>query len=249
MELETNRLADLARAHVPGLLFVTVSGAHLYGFPSVDSDIDLRGCYGAPLTDLVGIRPPADTRERSTESDGIEIDLVTHEAAKYFRLLCKHNGYVLEQVFSPLVVLGKEFLDRLRPIAQRCVTRHCYNHYRGFLHSQLRLLEKQEVKTAKALLYGYRVVMTGVHLLETGEVEPNLTVLNRRFELPFIDELIRRKQTKELGGLPALDWSWHQAELMRWEDRLARAFAASRLPEEPAWDAMNQFLIGLRLPA
>ncbi len=28
-------------------LFVTVSGAHLYGFPSPDSDVDLRGrtCY------------------------------------------------------------------------------------------------------------------------------------------------------------------------------------------------------------
>ena len=26
-------------------LFVTVSGAHLYGFSSPDSDIDLRGCH------------------------------------------------------------------------------------------------------------------------------------------------------------------------------------------------------------
>ena len=30
-------------------LFVTVSGAHLYGFPSPDSDIDLRGCHLMPL--------------------------------------------------------------------------------------------------------------------------------------------------------------------------------------------------------
>ena len=29
-------------------LFVTVSGAHLYGFPSPDSDIDLRGALVAP---------------------------------------------------------------------------------------------------------------------------------------------------------------------------------------------------------
>jgi predicted nucleotidyltransferase len=248
MALDFNRLADLARAEAPGLLFVTVSGAHLYGFPSADSDVDLRGCYAAPLTELIGMRPPTETRQRSTLLDGVEVDLVVHEAAKYCRLLCRHNGYVLEQIFSPLVVLGQEFLDRLRPLARGCVTRHCYNHYRGFLHSQLQLLEKQEVKKAKSLLYAYRVVMTGVHLLETGEIQADLTVLNRRFGLAFIDDLIQRKASRELGGLPALDWSAHRTELGRWEDRLAQAFAASTLPEEPAWEPLNRFLIGLRLP-
>ena len=33
-------------AHPYPLLFATISGAHLYGFPSPDSDFDLRG--GAP---------------------------------------------------------------------------------------------------------------------------------------------------------------------------------------------------------
>ncbi len=28
------------------LLFATISGAHLYGFPSPDSDFDLRGAHG-----------------------------------------------------------------------------------------------------------------------------------------------------------------------------------------------------------
>jgi hypothetical protein len=109
-------------------------------------------------------------------------------------------------------------------------------------------LEKQEVKKAKALLYAYRVVLTGVHLLETGEVEAELTVLNRRFGLPFVDDLIEQKRTREQGGLPALDWAWHRTELGRWEDRLARAFAASSLPEEASWEPLNRFLIGLRLP-
>lgn len=30
------------------LLFATVSGAHLYGFPSKDSDVDLRGSTSCP---------------------------------------------------------------------------------------------------------------------------------------------------------------------------------------------------------
>jgi hypothetical protein len=34
-------------------LFATDSGAHLYGFPSPDSDLDLRGAFVLPVRDVV----------------------------------------------------------------------------------------------------------------------------------------------------------------------------------------------------
>jgi predicted nucleotidyltransferase len=37
------------------LLFATISGAHLYGFPSPDSDFDLRGAHVLPLEKVVGL--------------------------------------------------------------------------------------------------------------------------------------------------------------------------------------------------
>ena len=36
-------------------LSATVSGAHLYGFPSPDSDIDLHGAYVLPLEAVLGL--------------------------------------------------------------------------------------------------------------------------------------------------------------------------------------------------
>jgi predicted nucleotidyltransferase len=36
-----------AAAHPYPLLFATISGAHLYGFPSADSDFDLRGVHSS----------------------------------------------------------------------------------------------------------------------------------------------------------------------------------------------------------
>ena len=248
MNLELDKLADLARAHLPGVRFITVSGAHLYGFPSEDSDIDLRGCYQLPLADLIGLRRPVETRELKLDLAGREVELVGHEVGKYLRLLCKHNGYILEQIFSPLVVLGQDFLDQLRPLARRCVTRGCYRHYRGFLQTQLQLLAKQEVKKAKTLLYAYRVVLTGIHLLRTGEVQANLIELNREFKLPFVDDLIAKKQARELGGLSGLDYEWHRAELARWEARLDEAHERSTLSEEPPLGEVHDFLVGLRLP-
>jgi len=42
-------------------LFVTVSGAHLYGFPSPDSDFDLRGAHVLPLASVIGLDQPQET--------------------------------------------------------------------------------------------------------------------------------------------------------------------------------------------
>jgi len=78
-----------------------------------------------------------------------------------------------------LVVTGQDFLDRLRPLARHCVKRHCCHHYRGFRHTRRKLSEKEPVKKAKALLYAYRGVLTGIHLVRTGEVRANLSELHR----------------------------------------------------------------------
>jgi len=227
-------------------LFVTVSGAHLYGFESPDSDVDLRGCHLLALRDVIGLRPVNETLERGGVHSGIEVDLVSHDLGKYLGLLVKNNGYVLEQIFSPLVVTGQDFLDRLRPIARRCITRFHYFHYRGFFATQRKLLEKEEPKRAKSLLYAYRVLLTGTHLLRSGEVEANLRKLNDVFHLPYIDELIAAKAA-EKGGLPGLDWPFHDRELRRLEGELESAFAASRLGENRDLNAADDLLVEMRL--
>src|SRR5687767_270529 len=86
------------------LLFVTISGAHLYGFPSPDSDYDLRGVHVLPVREVVGLDAGRETIEASGVRDGLEIDLVTHDVKKFFGLMLRKNGYVLEQLYSPLVV-------------------------------------------------------------------------------------------------------------------------------------------------
>lgn len=247
-DLDLRALGAWGCERLPAALFWTVSGSHLYGFPSTDSDIDLRGCFLAPLRSVVGLYPPTETVEPKGEFVGREVEAVSHEIGKYLRLLCKHNGYVLEQIFSPLVAHGEDFLARFRPLAKKCITRHCYHHYRGFLQTQRALFDKEEPKRAKTLLYAYRVALTGVHLLETGEMQSHLPTLNERFRLPFIPELIERKASAEFGGLTALDVTFHTQQLELWEKRLAEAFEASTLPIDVPKEELNQFLVEQRLP-
>ena len=99
------RLSAEIAAHPYPLLFVTVSGGHLYGFPSPDSDFDLRGVHISPVREVVGLDAGRETVEKSVVREGLEIDLVTHDARKFFSLLLRKNGYVLEQLYSPLLLL------------------------------------------------------------------------------------------------------------------------------------------------
>jgi uncharacterized protein len=243
------RLMRQVERHPYPLLFATISGAHLYGFPSRDSDYDLRGAHLLPLREVVGLKTGNETIEKSGIDDGLEIDLVTHDVKKFFGLMLKKNGYVLEQLLSPLVVYARPEHAELKQIALGCVTRHHAHHYLGFAATQWKLFEKESPPRVKPLLYVYRVLLTGIHLMRTGEVEANLPRLNETAKLPYIADLIDRK----IGGtekqrLERADLDFHRREYDRLLAELEQASADSRLPEAPRGvEALHEFLIRLRL--
>ncbi len=190
------------------LLFATVSGAHLYGFPSPDSDYDLRGVHILPVREVVGLDPGRETIEVSAVRDGLEIDLVTHDVKKFFGLLLKKK-------------------------------------------TQWGLFDKERPRRVKPLLYVYRVLLTGIHLMRSGEVEANLVTLNAEFKLPYISDLIERKLTgPEKSTLSDVDVEFHRREFERLRGMLEDAYQASSLSETPAGKAaLNDLLIRLRLGA
>jgi uncharacterized protein len=234
--------------HPYALIFATISGAHLYGFPSPDSDFDLRGVHVLPLKEVVGLRTGPETIEKSGVHDGIEIDLVTHDARKFFGLLLKKNGYVLEQVLSPLVVHTTPEHAELREIAAQCVTRHHAHHYLSFAETQWKLFEKENPPRVKPLLYVYRVLLTGIHLMQTGVVEANLVRLNEAARLPYVDELIQRKVAgAERERLNETDLGFHRGEYVRMREKLQQAHEASALPEAPRGSAaLHDLLVRTR---
>jgi predicted nucleotidyltransferase len=243
------RLLRQVEQHAYPLLFVTISGAHLYGFPSSDSDYDLRGVHLLPLPEVVGLRTGPETVEKSGVYDGLEIDLVTHDAHKFFGLLLKKNGYVLEQVFSPLVVHTTPEHAELKEIVKDCITRHHAHHYLGFAETQWRLFQKEDPPHVKPLLYVYRVLMTGIHLMRTGEVQANLARLNESFNLPYLPDLIERKVNgKEKGCLEQSGVGFHQREFERLRAELEQAYQSSRLHEAPnGAAALHDLLVRIRL--
>jgi predicted nucleotidyltransferase len=242
-------LTAVAAAQPYPLLFATVSGAHLYGFPSPDSDYDLRGVHILPLDRVVGLDPGPETVEVSRVEQGIELDLVTHDVRKFVELLLRRNGYVLEQLLSPLVVHTTAAHAELKALAPGCLTRHHSHHYLGFAQTQWRLFDKERPRRVKPLLYVYRVLLTGIHLMRTGEVEANLVTLNEAFGLPYVPELIERKLSgPERGALDQADVALHEQEVARLRVLLEAESERSALPDRPtARPALNDLLVRLRL--
>jgi uncharacterized protein len=231
------------------MVFATISGAHLYGFPSPDSDYDLRGTHVLPLRQVVGLDVKDETVERGGIHDGLEMDIVSHDVRKFFGLMLKKNGYVLEQLYSPLVVHATPEHEELKEIGKSCITRYHAYHYLGFAETQWKLFEKESPRRVKPLLYVYRVLLTGIHLMRTGIVEANLVVLNEGARLSYIDELIARKMAgAEQGTLPDGDLAFHQSEYQRLRRVLEDEQQKSRLPEQASSRAaLNGLLVRLRL--
>jgi uncharacterized protein len=259
------RLHRIVAAQPYPLLFATISGAHLYGFPSPDSDFDLRGAHILPLKDVIGLDAKDETVEDSRVIESLEMDIVSHDVKKFFGLLLKKNGYVLEQLFSPLIVHTTLEHAELKSICRSggrdsaeqstgVITKHHSHHYFGFAETQWKLFQKESPRRVKPLLYVYRVLLTGIHLMRTGGIEANITILNEDFRLPYIHDLVARKlagpENLAVGQLLESEIAFHEAEYERLRGVLQSAYDASRLPELPSEETrrvLNDLLVRIRL--
>ena len=247
------RLHRIVAAQPYPLLFATISGAHLYGFPSPDSDFDLRGAHVLPLEKVVGLDVRDEIVQGSRVIEGLEMDIVSHDVRKFFGLLLKKNGYVLEQLFSPLIVHTTPEHEELKTISRGCITKHHSHHYFGFAETQWKLFDKERPRRVKPLLYVYRVLLTGIHLMRAGEIEANLLTLNEQFKLPYVADLVARKLAgPEKSKLEDADIAFHESEYQRLQGELQTAHDGSPLPELPSDEtraALNDLLVRIRMRA
>src|SRR4051794_40005087 len=100
------RLKRIVAAQPYPLLFATISGAHLYGFPSPDSDFDLRGTHVLPLENIVGLDVRNETVQDSRIVEGLEMDIVSHDAANSSNCCSKKtatcwNSFILRSSSKP----------------------------------------------------------------------------------------------------------------------------------------------------
>jgi hypothetical protein len=210
---------------------VYLSGAHAYGFPSPDSDLDLKAIHVARTAELLGFEVPAPTVDRAEVIGGVEIDYTSNELAHALQGILGGNGNFLERVLGRMTATESAWLLELRPLVTRSLSRRAHRHYRGFAMNQLRFLEKEP--TAKKLLYVLRTSLTGIHLLETGELETDLTRLMSHYGVPDAAALVERKKAGERVALDPEHVSAWRPRVDALFLRLDDAEKKSPLPEHP----------------
>lgn len=94
------RLDAIADADRVRIVAAVESGSRAWGFPSPDSDYDVRFIYVRPLEDYLRLAPMRDVIERPI--DGLW-DVNGWDLRKGLQLLCRGNAVVAEWLRSPLV--------------------------------------------------------------------------------------------------------------------------------------------------
>lgn len=240
-----------ARAAERRPLVAYLSGSHAYGFPSPDSDLDLKCAHVAPTRMLVGLVEKGDQGAKIlTVIDGIEIDYDSNEIGMVLRGVLKGNGNFLERLLGTMTLAEDAVLVPLRPLVRGVLSRRVVHHYGGFARSQYK--EAIAKPTAKKVLYVLRTALTGVHLLRAGELVTDLTELAAVYPVPGVDELIAIKRGGEQTALAATDLARWTTELDRVLALLDGSVGPSRLPPEPpvaATAELDTWLIDLRRAA
>lgn len=228
-------------------LVIYLSGAHAYGFPSPDSDLDLKCVHIAPTGDLVGLTVVDDPPDRMEIVDGVELDYGSNELSPVLRGALKGNGNFLERILGDLVLGGdRGLLAEAREVVRPILCRRAARHYGGFATSQLRLFD--EKPSAKRALYVLRTAATGRHLLAHGEIVTDVARLGE-FVPREIAELLAIKQQGERQQLEPDHAAVWRVRLAAAVDAIDAAWPTSVLPADVppvAVDALDAWLREVR---
>ena len=228
-------------------LVIYLSGAHAYGFPSPDSDLDLKCIHITPTAELVGLAPGTDPPDRIEVVEGVELDYGSNELAVALRGALKGNGNFLERFLGDLALGGdRALLEEARAVVRPLLSRRVARHYGGFATSQLRAFD--EKPSAKRALYVLRTAATGRHLLAHGELITDVARLG-----PFLPEgtgelleMKRRGERQELSPEQAASWRDRLAAAIAAVDAAVDASVLPPEPPEPAAAALDAWLRDVR---
>ena len=221
------RLAALEEEHGVRVLFAAESGSRAWGFPSPDSDYDVRFIYAHRPEWYLSVLEGRDVIETPLDEHGL--DIAGWDLRKTLRLFLKSNPALYEWLVSPIVYRDAEgFAADLRALAERAYSRRALaEHYLKISETRKRKKEAlTETVGAKKYLYTLRPLFALAWLRENGNLPPMaLPEIVAGIELSedlrqALDALLEVKsRTKEQGQVarsPLLDrWITEAAEAGR----------------------------------
>jgi hypothetical protein len=131
------RLTEMEAQEGVRVLYACESGSRAWGFPSTDSDYDVRFIYAHPIEWYLSVQTQRDVIERPMDN---LIDFSGWDIGKALVLLRKSNPPLLEWLQSPIVYMeNKEFVSVITALLPAYYSpRNCLHHYLHMAQGNIR---------------------------------------------------------------------------------------------------------------
>ncbi len=180
-------LSDLEEEKGIEILLACETGSRAWGFPSPDSDFDVRIIYKHEKDWYLGLTEEKDTIECFLENN--EIDICGWDLRKSLRLLAKSNPPLLERIQSPIIYkVDKEFLTGINSVAQKTYSRIAtIHHYLSMAKKAFEEVANSDEYKLKKFFYALRSSVACLWILEKEEIPPiELGKMLNGLDLPAI---------------------------------------------------------------
>lgn len=166
-----NKLAEIEEVHGLKILFACESGSRGWGFPSPDSDFDVRFIYVKPLHFYLSIMGNDDHLSFPIND---ELDIYGWDLKKVLKLVGKSNTTPFEWLQSPVIYKEEEgFRNRLWSLCQDYFSKKTNtNHYLGIAKGALATMANKDEIKIKKLFYVLRPLLSAIWCLEKGTIAP-----------------------------------------------------------------------------
>ena len=210
------RLCEIAETQRVRILFAAESGSRAWGFPSKDSDFDVRFIYARKMSDYFSLHVEFD-RDVYDPKPTDEYDIVGWDLRKALQLFLRSNPALYEWMQSPIEyddvlmpALGMSlpaglglpitFGDSLRALfATYHSNKNAAHHYRSMAKRNVKAYLNGAQVTLKKYLYVLRPLLAALWVEQRGTVPPMqlydlCDLVKGRIDLMLaIDDLVARK--------------------------------------------------------
>ena len=231
------KLDDLAKDHGVRIIHAAESGSRAWGFPSRDSDYDVRFIYVRNRDDYLSLDRPRDVIETEIAWDPIlnaDFDLNGWDISKALSLGLRSNGVVHEWLCSPLCYqcTPQTRHDLLSFINEVCDLRAYFHFYRNYTRESWAVYQRGETGQVKIKHYCYALrCALCLAWLEQHKTPPPMDILTLRAGLDLSPAL--HHEIDQFVDLKAqATESDHTAGVRILDDFINRAFAPDR-PRPP----------------
>ena len=188
------------------ILLAVESGSRAWGFPSPDSDYDVRFIYIRPREHYLNLEKRRDVYELPLDE---LLDINGWDFDKTLRLLRSSNPTLFEWMSSPIIYRKHPVFDVLMRNAQEYfLSKPGLYHYLHMAEGNYREYLKADMVKLKKYFYVLRPILACRHILLNGTPPPMLfkDLVEAQMDkalIPEIEDLLNLKeQTSEMGLAP-----------------------------------------------